>query len=58
MLDVESVEEVFWVDDITDMKIPIEILPDSFKDILFQDQSRLLLIKFSEGSFHPKTHEA
>lgn len=40
------------------MKIPIEILPDSFKDILFQDQSTLLLIKFSEGSFHPKTHEA
>ena len=58
ILDVDSVEEVFWVDDITDMKIPIEILPDSFKDILFQDQSTLLLIKFSEGSSHPKTHEA
>lgn len=58
ILDIKSVEEVFWVDDITDMKIPIEMLPDSFKDILFQDQSTLLLIKFSEGSSHPKTHEA
>ncbi|WP_461206196.1 efflux RND transporter permease subunit [Clostridium sp. DL1XJH146] len=44
---VDSVEKVIWIDDALDVSVPAEILPDDFKDILFQEDSTMMIIKYT-----------
>ncbi|MGO1580195.1 MAG: efflux RND transporter permease subunit [Peptoniphilaceae bacterium] len=47
---VEGVEKVIWRDDIFDINIPRDILPDSVNEIFFSNNSTMLIVKFKESS--------
>lgn len=58
ILEVEGVDNVIWLDDVADINIPTDFLPSSFQDLMFRDNSTLMIIKFDEGSSDPTTHQA
>lgn len=58
VLSVEGVKNVTWTDDILDISIPNEMLPDSLRDIFYRENSTLLMIGFDEDSSSPITHKA
>ena len=57
---VEGVSNVTWVDDIADISIPKEILPDAVTDIFYANggKSTLLMIQFEQGSATTATMNA
>ena len=55
---VDGVDKVTWIDDVMDISIPQNILPKGIQDMLYKENSTLLIIKFEEGSSAPLTHAA
>ncbi|MBU5592917.1 MMPL family transporter [Clostridium sp. MSJ-4] len=55
---VDGVDSVLWIDDVLDITIPKEILPDKIKDSLYSKNSTMVIIKYEEGSSSEKTQEA
>jgi predicted RND superfamily exporter protein len=47
---VEGVEKIIWVDDILDISVPKEILPDEIKSSFYSGNSTMLIIKFKESA--------
>ena len=58
IIDIEGVEEVTWIDDILDTRIPKEMLPSKIRDVFYSENSTLLLIKFEDQSSSPITQDA
>lgn len=58
IIDVEGVEDVTWIDDIIDTRVPKEMLPSKLESVFYSDNSTLLIIKFEEQSSSPKTQDA
>lgn len=58
VLEVDGVDSVTWIDDLADISIPYEILPDSIREIFFSEDSTLLMINFDGDSSSPVTHKA
>lgn len=56
--EVKGVNEVIWINDALDISVPIEILPSSVKDMLFSDNSTLMIVKLSETDADIDTQEA
>lgn len=56
--EVEGVDNVVWVDDIADTKIPKSMLPEAIKDLFYSENSTLLLISFTEDSSSKLTQSA
>lgn len=55
---VDGVNDVMWVDDLADITVPKEMLPKDIADLLYTDNSTLMIIKLSEGSANIKTLNA
>lgn len=55
---IDGVKDVLWYDDLLDLSIPPEILPDEFKNILFSEDSTMMVITFSEETSSQKTMDA
>ncbi|MCD2501156.1 MMPL family transporter [Clostridium sp. NSJ-145] len=55
---VKGVNEVIWINDALDISVPIEILHSSVKDMLFSDNSTLMIVKLSETDADIDTQEA
>lgn len=55
---VEGVNEVLWIDDVMDISVPHEILPDDIKDILYSDNSTMMIIKFARSDASVETEKA
>src|SRR5690625_1913304 len=51
--EVEGVRDVIWIDDFVDISILNNILPEEIKDIIYRENSTLLLINF-EGETSSK----
>ncbi|NBK77461.1 antibiotic ABC transporter permease [bacterium D16-76] len=58
MEQVEGVEQVFWLSDITDPAIPPEMLPESIRQILYGGDATLMLVRFSQPSASKSTMDA
>lgn len=58
IIDIEGVEEVTWIDDILDTRIPKGMLPSKIRDVFYSENSTLLLIKFEDQSSSPITQDA
>ncbi len=56
--EIETVESVLWVDDLADITVPKEILPDNIRDMFYKNDTTLLMIKFNSSSSSEKTQEA
>ena len=50
--DVDGVSEVIWIDDALDTSVPKEILPASVRDMLFSDDSTLMIVKLKDTEIY------
>lgn len=57
---IHGVSRVIWVDDISDISIPVSMLPDEVCDIFYSDDksSTLLFIQFTDSAASAKTAQA
>lgn len=55
---INGVEDILWIDDMVDVSIPNEILPNEIKDVFFQEDFTLLMIKFENASSSDSTQNA
>src|SRR5699024_7631507 len=56
--EVEGVRDVIWIDDFVDISIPNNILPEEIKDIIYRENSTLLLINYDGETSSPSTQKA
>ena len=56
--DVKGVSEVISINDITDISIPIEMLPDNVKEKTIKDNSTIMVVTFKNGTSSETTIEA
>ncbi|MDU6248856.1 MAG: MMPL family transporter, partial [Paeniclostridium sordellii] len=55
---VDGVVDVLWIDDFLDLSVPKEMLPKDINDLLYTDNSTLMVIILEEGSASLKTLNA
>lgn len=55
---VNGVSEVIWIDDAIDISVPKDILPASARDILFSDDSTLMIVKLKDTDASENTEKA
>ena len=55
---VDGVSEVIWVDDALDISVPKEILPAEIRDMLFSDDSTLMIVKLTDTDASEATEKA
>lgn len=55
---INGVDNVIWVDDLIDISIPEEILPDEVKSTFYSDNSTLVIIKYINSSSSDETMQA
>lgn len=55
---IDGVKDVLWYDDVLDLSIPPEVLPQNFKEVLFSEDSTMMVITFSEETSSQKTMDA
>lgn len=55
---INGVDNVIWVDDLIDISIPEEILPDEVKSVFYSGNSTLVIIKYINSSSSDETMQA
>lgn len=57
---IDGVNKVMWVDDIADITIPAEMLPDSIRDIFYSKDgtATLMMVQYSDGGASDSTMHA
>lgn len=55
---IDGVKKVMWIDDVADITVPKEFLPEDFKKMFYSDKSTLLLINFSDTTASKSTFKA
>lgn len=55
---VDGVDKVIWTDDALDISIPKEMIPDDIKNILYKENSTMVIVKFTETASSEKTMNA
>lgn len=55
---VDGVNDVIWVDDVIDLAVPKEILPEDIRDIFYSENSTLMIIKFAGTDASVETENA
>lgn len=55
---VSGVNEVIWTNDALDISVPKEILPESIRNMLYSDDSTLMIIKLKESDATEETQKA
>lgn len=48
--DIDHVKEVLWYDDIMDINVPVEIIPEEIRDSFFKDDATMMLVLFDDTS--------
>ncbi len=56
--EIDGVKEVLWRGDVLDIAIPKEALPEDIMNVLYSEQSTLIIISFDEESASPRTMDA
>ncbi len=56
--EVEHVEDVIWYDDLVDITMPKEMLPDSIQDALFQGDATMMIALFDDTTSADTTMDA
>lgn len=55
---VDGVSDVIWIDDALDISVPKEILPSLVRDMLFSDDSTLMIVKLKDTDASESTEKA
>lgn len=48
--DIDHVKEVLWYDDIMDINVPVEMLPEEIRDSFFKDDATMMLVLLDDTS--------
>lgn len=54
---IDGVSQVIWRDDIFDVMIPDDMMPDDLKDLFYSDSTTMLFIKLEESASSDKTQK-
>ena len=55
---VDGVKKVLWVDDVMDITVPKEMLPEDFQNFFYSDTGTMMLINFEGSTASAETHDA
>ncbi|MCR5691486.1 MAG: MMPL family transporter [Eubacterium sp.] len=55
---IDHVEKVIWYDDIMDISVPVEMLPDKYKEALFNGDATMMIALFDDTTSSDTTMEA
>ncbi|MCM1991437.1 efflux RND transporter permease subunit [Oceanirhabdus seepicola] len=55
---IENIKDVIWIDDLLNVSVPNEMLPDDIREVLFSENSTILLINFEYEKISDETHAA
>ena len=55
---VNGVSEVIWIDDALDISVPKEILPKSVREMLFSDNSTMMIVKLKDTDASESTEKS
>jgi predicted RND superfamily exporter protein len=55
---VSGVNDCVWVDDIADLSVPRDMLPDKLKDLFYSDHSTMMLITYNGSTSSEETFDA
>ena len=55
---IDGVEKVFWIDNVADLSIPKEILPDDLRNTFYSENGTLILVTFSGSTSSESTMNA
>ena len=55
---IDGVETVLWRDDLLDISVPKEALPESLQKVLYSDDATMMIITFEEGTASQRTMNA
>ena len=56
--EVEHVEKVIWYDDVADITIPVEMIPDRLRDALFHGDATMMIALFDDTTSADTTMDA
>ncbi len=56
--EVEHVEKVIWYDDVVDITIPVEMIPDRLRDALFHGDATMMIALFDDTTSADTTMDA
>lgn len=56
--EVDGVDKVFWRDDVLDISIPKEAIPESLQSAIYSDDSTMMIITFKEDTKSTRTMNA
>ncbi|MEN8076647.1 MMPL family transporter [Clostridioides difficile] len=56
--EVNGVSEVIWIDDALDISVPKEILPKSVREMLFSDNSTMMIVKLKDTDASESTEKS
>ncbi|QAT50769.1 antibiotic ABC transporter permease [Caproiciproducens sp. NJN-50] len=55
---VPGVNDCVWIDDIADLSVPRDMLPDKVKDLFYSDRSTMMLITYNGSTSSEETFDA
>lgn len=55
---IDGVKDVIWRDDVLDIRIPKEIIPQNARDMLYSENGTLMIITFEEETSSQRTMDA
>lgn len=55
---IDGVEDAIWINDVLDISIPKEILPDDIKDAFFSNNSTMIIIRYENPASSDETMNA
>lgn len=56
--EIDGVKDILWIDDFLDLSVPREMLPEEITDLLYRENSTMMVVKLEEGSANIKTLNA
>lgn len=55
---VEHVKDVLWYDDVADISMPVEMIPEDLREIFFKEDSTMMLVLFDNTTSSDESMEA
>lgn len=56
--DVPHVKEVLWYGDVADISLPVEMIPESIREVFYKDSANLLLVLFDNTTSSDESMDA
>lgn len=55
---IDGVKSVIWLDDFVDILMPVQQIPEEYRDNYYKDNCALFQVEFEEDNYSPRTSEA